>query len=85
MSRSRPHMQEHAYDHANRSRCQEHHGHLPRHDLNQTRPKATGLWRFIVIPTFREELAEMFEAIAVGGESMQTNGLVGSGQDAEEG
>jgi hypothetical protein len=84
MCRSRPDVQEHAYDHANRSRRQEHHGHLPSHDLNKTWPKTTGLWGVVMIPTLREKLAEMFEPIAVGGESMQTNGLVGSGQDTEE-
>jgi hypothetical protein len=75
-------MQKHSYDHANRSRRQEHHGHLPRHYLNKTWAETTG-FRWPVMLSTCKELAEMCESIAVGGESMQAHGLVGSGQDAE--
>jgi hypothetical protein len=70
-------MQEHAYDHANRSRGQEHHGHLPRHDLNETWAKMTDFWGIVLLST-RKKFAEVLEPIAMGGESVQTYSLVGS-------
>jgi hypothetical protein len=62
MRRGRPNVKKHSYDHAKRGSRQKHHRHLPRHDLNKTRPELPCL-RFAVL---REQLADILEPVAMG-------------------
>jgi hypothetical protein len=81
--RRAPDMQKHAYNHAQRRRSQKHDGHLPGHDLEQTRDLAPGSRAAALAVGLSEQVADVVEAVAVRGEAVQTHGLVRCGQDAE--
>jgi len=61
MRRRAPYMQEHTHNHAQRRGRQEHHRHLPRHDLHQTWLAATRSR----IPILGKQVANVFEPVAV--------------------
>jgi hypothetical protein len=61
MRRSRPNMQEHAHNHAQRRSRQKRHGQLPCHDLYLTRAELTSLCFTVLC----EQFADVLEPVAM--------------------
>lgn len=96
MRRSAPNMQEQADRHTNSRAGKKHDRHLPGNDLQQAR--LDSVWRdsgkgfgggllvgLALAQRFGKQIAQVLQAVAVRGQAVQADGLVGGGEDAEEG